>query len=83
MEAAGFKRYIRDEILVSAGEVPRIDLQLEVGAMAESVTVTGASPLLETDTSVVRSASSRGDELTKMPINEKRVDPDAVLLCGH
>ena len=44
VEAAGFKRYVRDEILVSSGEVPRIDLQLEVGAMAESVTVTSASP---------------------------------------
>ena len=72
VEAAGFKRYVRDEILVSSGEVPRIDLQLEVGAMAESVTVTSASPLLETETSSSGQIIS-GDELTKMPINEKRV----------
>jgi hypothetical protein len=38
VEAAGFKRYVRDEILVSSGEVPRIDLQLEVGAMAACTT---------------------------------------------
>ena len=54
-EALGFKRYVREEILVNSGEVPRIDLQLEVGAMAESVTVTSASPLLETETSSSRS----------------------------
>ena len=71
VEAASFKKYVHDGILVSAGEVPRINVKLEVGAMAESVTVTGASPLLETDTSVSGQILP-GDELTKMPINEKR-----------
>ena len=79
MEAASFKRYVSDGILVSAGEVPRIDVKLEVGAMAESVTVTGASPLLETETSSSGQILP-GDELTKMPINEKRIGPDVVLL---
>src|ERR1035437_7544464 len=51
VEGAGFKRSVSDGILVSAGEVPRIDVKLEVGAMAESVTVTAASPLLATETS--------------------------------
>jgi hypothetical protein len=71
VEANGFKKYVRDGILVSAGEVPRIDVKLEVGAMVESVTVSGASPLLETETSVSGQIIP-GDELTKMPINEKR-----------
>jgi hypothetical protein len=71
VEAAGFKRYVSDGVLVSAGEVPRIDVKLEVGAMAESVTVTAASPLLETETSSSGQILP-GDELTKMPINEKR-----------
>src|ERR1035441_10462712 len=39
--------------------------------MAESVTVTAASPLLETETSSSGQILP-GDELTKMPINEKR-----------
>ncbi|MGH9665728.1 MAG: carboxypeptidase-like regulatory domain-containing protein, partial [Bryobacteraceae bacterium] len=72
VEAVGFKRYVRAGILVSSGEIPRIDVQLEVGAVAESVNVSGASPLLETETSSSGQIIA-GDELTKMPINEKRV----------
>ena len=51
VEQTGFKRAVSDGILISAGEVPRIDVKLEVGQLAESVTVTGVSPLLETETS--------------------------------
>ena len=72
IEAQGFKRYIRNDIVVSSGEVPRIDVQLEVGDVAESVSVSAASPLLETETSSSGQIIA-GDELTKMPINEKRV----------
>ena len=71
VEAPGFKRFVNGGITINAGEVPRIDVKLEVGAQAESVTVTSASPLLQTETS----SSSQilpGDELVKMPINEKR-----------
>ena len=71
VEAVGFKRYVNDGITVNSGEVPRIDVKMEVGAQAESVTVSAASPLLQTETS----SSSQilpGDELVKMPINEKR-----------
>ena len=72
VEQTGFKRTVSDGILISAGEVPRIDVKLEIGQLAESVTVTGASPLLETETSSSGQILS-GDQLVKMPINEKRV----------
>jgi len=72
VEQTGFKRAVSDGILISAGEVPRIDVKLEIGQLAESVTVTGASPLLETETSSSGQILS-GDQLVKMPINEKRV----------
>ena len=71
IEAAGFKRYVSDGILISGGEAPRIDVKLEVGALADSVTVTGVSPLLQTETSS-SDLTLPGDELNKMPINEKR-----------
>src|SRR5262245_6168074 len=50
VEAPGFKRYVREGVVVRTGEVPRIDVQLEVGAVTESVQVTGAAPLLDTET---------------------------------
>src|SRR5688572_225767 len=46
IEAAGFKKYVQSGIQVRAAEIPRIDVRLEIGAVTESVLVTGAAPLL-------------------------------------
>src|SRR5437016_12943060 len=43
IEASGFKRYVRDGILVRTGEVPRIEVQLESGTVTASVPVARAS----------------------------------------
>ncbi|MBI4877051.1 MAG: TonB-dependent receptor [Acidobacteria bacterium] len=51
VEAAGFKKHVRSGILLRVGESPRIDVQLEIGALTEAVTIKGAAPLLETETS--------------------------------
>ena len=71
VEAAGFKRYQRAGIVVRTGEVPRIDLQMEVGAVTESVSVTGAPPLLDTETSTSGQVLD-GDLLVKIPVSQKR-----------
>ncbi|MBI3693294.1 MAG: carboxypeptidase regulatory-like domain-containing protein, partial [Acidobacteria bacterium] len=47
-EAAGFKRYVREGFRVSTGERIPLDIQLEVGQIAETVTVTAEASLLET-----------------------------------
>jgi hypothetical protein len=46
---AGFKRYVRQNLVVPAAETLRIDVALEVGSSSESVTVTEAAPLLKTE----------------------------------
>jgi hypothetical protein len=71
VEAAGFKRYVRDGILVRTGEMPRVDVQMEVGAVSESVSVSAASPLLETETSTSGQVLD-GDLLIKVPVSQKR-----------
>ncbi len=40
-------------VTLSAGDRTRIDAKLQVGAVAESITVTGESPLVQTDSSTV------------------------------
>ncbi len=47
-EAAGFKKLSRTGIVVTIGQVVAVDIVLEVGALTEQITVTGAPPLLET-----------------------------------
>ena len=53
MEAAGFRSYLQKGIELRAGEAPRIDVALEIGSMTESVTVSGAAPLLATETATM------------------------------
>lgn len=48
-ELTGFKKVIRDGIIVPVNTTQRVDLKLEVGAIEESVTVVGESPTLQTD----------------------------------
>jgi hypothetical protein len=48
-ELAGFKRVVRDGVDVPVNVTQRVDLQMEVGAIQESVTVVAMSPVLQTD----------------------------------
>ena len=48
---SGFRPLTRDGIRLATGETLRLDLRLEVGGLAEAVTVTADAPLLRSDTS--------------------------------
>ncbi len=48
-ELSGFKRVIREGVEVPVNATVRVDMKLEIGAIEESVTVVGSSPLLQTD----------------------------------
>src|SRR3954452_6101333 len=50
-ELAGFKRVVRDGVIVAVNTTVRVDFKLEVGALEESVTVQAESPVLQTDRS--------------------------------
>jgi len=71
VEAAGFKRYVREGIVLRTGEMPRLDIPLEIGAVTESINITGAPPLLETETSTSGQVLD-GDLLVKVPVSQKR-----------
>ena len=51
VELNGFRPLTRDGIRLATGETVRLDLQLELGAVAEAVTVTADAPLLRSETS--------------------------------
>lgn len=52
-ELQGFKKYIRDGIEVRVNDRITLDVNLEPGAIAETVTVTGQTPLLEASTASI------------------------------
>jgi hypothetical protein len=50
VNAAGFKRIVREAVELRVGDRLRLDFRLEVGALAEQVTVAASADLLETTT---------------------------------
>src|SRR4051812_3354830 len=50
VEVPGFKTLKRSGLTLAGGQQISLPLELEVGAIAETVTVTGEAPLLETQT---------------------------------
>lgn len=48
-EAAGFKRAVRDGIVLNVNQTARLDILLELGSTAESIEVRAEVPLLQTD----------------------------------
>jgi len=53
VESRGFKRYDREAIRVEVESSLRIDARMEVGDVAETLTVSAETPLLQTQTATV------------------------------
>ena len=51
VEAQNFKRAVRDGVALRVNDTLTLDMELEVGGLDQSVTVTGATPLLDSATS--------------------------------
>src|SRR5215510_3674749 len=49
-KAQGFKEFVRENILLEAGTIARVDPTLELGGVAERVVITAESPMLATET---------------------------------
>src|SRR5258708_35623651 len=62
----GFNPHTQTGIVVSANNTLRVDVTLHVGAVAESVTVSGAAALLQTDRADVR-AEVTTEQLDNLP----------------
>lgn len=50
VEATGFRRALRSGLTLALGDHLQIDFQLELGTVAETVTITAEAPLLDTST---------------------------------
>ena len=64
---SGFRTYTRNDVPVTLNSVARVDARLEVGQLAETVTVSGESALLQTDRAEVR-AELKARELENLPV---------------
>ncbi len=51
VEAKGFRKSIRKDVVVHIGQMVQLDLSLEIGSVDQAVEVTAAAPLVESGTS--------------------------------
>lgn len=71
VSAQGFKQYHQKGITLETGTTARVDLQLEIGAVAESVTVEASAPLLNSDTSSLGSVVNN-NSIASLPLVGRR-----------
>ncbi len=67
----GFKEFVQTGIPLVVGNIVRVNGQLEVGALSESVTVTSEALLLKTDKADV-SVDLRPEDVINLPLNQYR-----------
>ena len=67
-EAPGFKRYVETDIELAATADRRVDVHMEVGAVADSVTVEGGAQVIETERATISDVKTN-QVFTYMPIN--------------
>ncbi len=63
----GFKRFVRQNLVLPVAQTLRIDVALEVGSNSESVTVTEAAPLLKTESGEL-SHNVSTDTMNNLPV---------------
>ncbi len=80
-EKAGFSIALMDNVEVQVAARLRVDLQMAVGQLSERVVVTGASPLVETDTSQ-RSQVITGEQMRELALNGREYSALALLSTG-
>ena len=68
--ANGFKTFNRENITLTVGQSAGIDVNLEVGALTESVNVTAEAALLETQTAS-RIAVINTKQVSELPLNSR------------
>jgi hypothetical protein len=71
-EATGFKHFIRQPVTVQVQQTYRIDIQMDLGSITESVEVVAETPLIQPQTSSLGEVIT-GRSVNDMPLNGRNV----------
>jgi hypothetical protein len=76
---ASFREAVRTGVPVTVGQISRVDVTMELGALTETVTVKSAAELLQTDKADVRT-DLKAEEVANLPLNSFRNYQSLVVL---
>lgn len=80
-EKTGFRRYRLESFTIATQQKAALDIALEVGAVTESVTVTGSAQLIDTSTATL-SGVVENKRIVDLPLNGRNVYSLAALTPG-
>jgi carboxypeptidase family protein/TonB-dependent receptor-like protein len=80
-ESQGFKSVTTNPMKLEVGQIARVNLKLDVGAMTEEVQVISVNPILQTETSVVGEIIS-GSTIVALPLNGRNYAQLTLLAPG-
>lgn len=81
VEAKGFQAAVKPEILLVLNQVAKVDVQLQVGNVSQTVEVTTAPPILETESTNVQTLiDSRA--IVSMPLSTRNYGQLALMAPG-
>ena len=81
VEAAGFKKVVRENVELPVSSTIRVDVALEPGAVTETVQVTAEAPPLQTDRSEV-ARNFNQQNVTELPLANRSFQALAGLVAG-
>jgi hypothetical protein len=79
--AKGFKQYLRDDIVLGIGRELRVDIGMTTGTIADSITVSAQSQLVETETGAL-SANLTTKTITSLPSFRRNIYDYSALMPG-
>jgi len=81
VEATGFRREIRKDIVLDVQQSIRLDFTLQVGSISETMEVSGEAPLLETESASLGNVID-SKQIEELPLNGRRYTDLAELTSG-
>ena len=81
IEAAGFKQAVSEPIEIPTGSRVRLDVQLELGSVTDTISVRPVAPLLQTDTSSLTHTIS-AEPIAGLPVNGRNISQLSMLSAG-
>lgn len=81
IDAAGFKKFSQDNVILSVSTTARIDAELSPGSPSETITVNGEGPVLQTDRAEVAKNFST-QTVVDLPVANRNFQALAGLVAG-
>lgn len=81
VQQSGFKHFVRSSVEVQVDVTSRVDVSLQVGDISESIEVTSAAPILQTDNSSLGTVVPQ-EEVQSIPLSGRNINNLLALVPG-